>query len=59
MMWTKLELEALLKERAAALEQSLRSESTSKYDGLICVVSCHGMEQSLITVCDGFRLQSS
>ena len=56
-MWTKDELEALLTERAAALEESLRSDSgtDAKYDGLICIVSSHGMERQIITVCNVFE----
>ena len=51
MRWTKTELEELLVERANALEQNLVSaEGSNKYDGLICVVSCHGIEGQLITV---------
>ena len=49
MMWTKSELEQFLEERAAALEQSLQPESPNKYDGLICVISGHGMDQQIIT----------
>ena len=51
-MWPKDELEALLEERAAALEANLRSDSLNKYDALICVVSCHGMDRQIITVCN-------
>ena len=54
LMWTKDELEALLTERAAALEESLCSDSESKYDGLICIVASHGMERQIITVCNSF-----
>jgi len=47
--WTKAELEALLEERAAVFEANLRSDSAEKFDGLICVVSCHGMKDQIIT----------
>jgi len=47
--WTKAELEAFIEERAAVFEANLRSDSAEKYDALICVVSCHGMNRSLIT----------
>jgi len=49
MAWTKAEVVEFLDERAAALEANLRSDSAVKYDGLVVVISGHGINQQIIT----------
>ena len=48
--WKKVELVQFLREKADDLEDNLTDENAKKiYDGLIVFVSCHGMEQHIIT----------
>eukprot|EP01084_Bolivina_argentea_P100228 180007_1 len=47
--WTLNEIKTLLTEQAAELARNLSSNDANKYDGLIVVVSGHGLERHLIT----------
>ena len=47
--WTEQELIQFLRQQATALEYNLVNEEDNKYDGLIVMISCHGIEGYILT----------
>ena len=47
--WTEKEVIDILREKAEDLESNLQNETEPHYDGLIVIISCHGLAENIIT----------
>ena len=47
--WEKAELIKFFQEKATDLENNIRNKNEASYDGLVVVVSCHGIDHHILT----------